>query len=293
VREKKMRIYESVTRSIIEEMERGAVPWVRPWKTNRHNAGSVIPANAITGRSYSGINVPILWASADSNGYPTHAWMTFKQAETRGAHVRKGERGTHVVFTKLVDVKGDDDEIERRSMLREYTVFNVAQIEDFAMTETPLPPESERLAAAEAFVAATKADIRYGGDKACFVPSLDFVAIPVASSFTSIASFYATALHELGHWSGHKSRLDRDLSGRFGSSAYAAEELVAEFAAAFLCAHLGITGELRHAGYIANWLDLLRRDNRAIFTAASKASQAADYLRSFSGHAANSADDAI
>ena len=158
-----MRIYENVTRAIIEEMERGAVPWVRPWKTDRHNAGSVMPGNAITGRSYSGINVPILWASADSNGYPSHAWMTFKQAQDHGAHVRKGERGTHVVFTKPIVFKGEDDEIEKRSMLREYTVFNVAQIDDFAIRETPLAPEPERHAAVDAFIAATKADIRHGG----------------------------------------------------------------------------------------------------------------------------------
>jgi antirestriction protein ArdC len=134
----------------------------------------------------------------------------------------------------------------------------------------------------EAFIAATSADIRQSGDKACFVPALDFINLPPASSFKSIEPFYATALHELGHWSGLKPRLDRDLSARFGTRAYAAEELVAELTAAFLCAHLGITGELRHAGYIENWLDLLRHDDRAMFTAASKASQAADYLRSFS-----------
>jgi antirestriction protein ArdC len=277
-----MRMYDSVTRAIIEEMERGAVPWVRPWKTNRYAKTSVMPGNAVTGRAYSGINVPILWASADMNGYPTHAWLTFKQALEHDAHVRKGERGTHVVFTKKVEVKGDNDETERLSMLREYVVFNVAQIEGLSLPEKELPPEPERLAAVEAFVAATHADIRYGGDKACFVPSHDFVAMPLPGSFTSIASFHATELHELGHWSAHKSRLDRDLSGRFGTRAYAAEELVAEFTAAFLCAHLGIAGELRHAGYIENWLELLRHDNRAIFTAASKASQAADYLRSFS-----------
>ncbi|MGO8737597.1 ArdC family protein [Rhodoblastus sp.] len=214
--------------------------------------------------------------------YPSHAWMTFKQALDKGAHVRKGEHGTHVVFTKPIVFKGEDDEIEKRSMLREYTVFNVAQIEDFAITETPLAPEPERHAAVDAFIAATQADIRHGGDKACFVPALDFINLPPVSSFTSIEPYYATALHELGHWSGHKPRLDRDLTGRFGTRAYAAEELVAEFTAAFLCAHLGITGELRHAGYIEHWLDLLRHDDRAIFTAASKASQAADYLRSFS-----------
>ena len=222
-----MRIYENVTRAIIEEMERGAVPWVRPCKTDRRNAGSVMPANAITGRSYSGINVPILWASADSNGYPSHAWMTFKQAQDHDAHVRKGERGTHVVFTKALVFKGEDEEIEKRSMLREYTVFNVAQIEDFTATETPLPPEPERHATVDAFVAATNARIRHGGDKACFIPALDLVNLPPASSFKSIEPYYATALHELGHWSGHKPRLDRDLSGRFGTRAYAAEEMVA------------------------------------------------------------------
>lgn len=277
-----MRIYEQVTRAIVEEMERGAVPWVRPWKANRHGSASVMPANAVTGRSYSGINVPILWASADSNGYPTHAWMTFKQALDHGAHVRKGERGTHVVFTKPIAVKGEDEEIERRSMLREYTVFNVAQVDGYAATERPLPPEPERHAAVEAFIAATSADIRFGGNTAAFIPSRDFISMPSVSSFTSIESFYATGLHELGHWTGHASRLDRNLSGRFGTRAYAAEELVAEFASAFLCAHLGIVGELRHAGYIGNWLELLRHDDRAVFTAASKASQAADYLRSFS-----------
>lgn len=285
-----MRMYESVTRAIIDEMERGVVPWVRPWKTDRRSVGSVMPANAVTGRSYSGINIPILWASADARGYPTHAWMTFKQASEKGAHVRKGEHGTHVVFTKRF--KADDDETERtRSMLREYVVFNVAQIDGFAVEEKPLPPEPERLARVEAFVQATCADIRYGGDKACFVPSRDFVTMPPAAVFTSIESFYATELHELGHWSGGKTRLNRDLSGRFGTRAYAAEELVAEFTSAFLCAHLGVTGELRHADYIANWLELLRQDSRAIFTAAAKASAAANYLRAFSETADPEGDD--
>lgn len=277
-----MRIYENVTRAIIEEMERGAVPWVRPWKTDRHNLGSVMPGDTITGRSYSGINIPILWASAGSNNYPSHAWLTFKQAQDHGAQVRKGERGTHVVFTKPIVFKGENDEIEKRSMLREYTVFNVAQVDGLVFAQRSLPPEPERIAAADAFIAATKADIRHGGDRACFIPALDLINLPPASSFKSTEPYYSTAFHELGHWSGHKPRLDRDLSGRFGTRAYAAEELVAEFTAAFLCAHLWITGDLRHAGYLAAWLDLLRHDARAIFTAASKASQAADYLRSFS-----------
>jgi antirestriction protein ArdC len=115
------------------------------------------------------------------------------------------------------------------------------------------------------------------------VPSLDFIALPEKSSFINVESYFATGLHELGHWCGAKHRLDRDLSGRFGSEAYAAEELIAELNAAFLCAHLGIRGELRHAEYIASWISLLKSDNRAIFTAASKASQAANFLRALSG----------
>jgi antirestriction protein ArdC len=276
-----MRIYDQVTQSIIEEMERGAVPWTKPWRTDRTSTG-IMPANATTGRAYSGINIPILWDSADRNGYPTHQWMTFKQALENKANVRKGEKGTHVVFTKPVVFKNEDDETEKRSMLREYVVFNVAQIDGFATKTSDPKPEPERHQAAEAFIKATKADIRHGGDKACFVPSQDFINLPPISSFKSIELYFAVALHETGHWSGIEKRLNRNLQSRFGTRAYAAEELIAEFTAAFLCAHLGIKGELRHAGYIENWLDLLRHDNRAIFTAASKASQAADYLRSFS-----------
>ena len=208
-----MRIYENVTRAIIEEMERGAVPWVRPWKTDRHNIGSVMPANAITGRSYSGINVPILWASADSNGYPSHAWMTFKQALDHGAHVRKGERGTHVVFTKPLVFKGEDDEIEKRSMLREYTVFNVAQIDGLHRRRNAASARA-RAACARSTPSSRRRTptIRHGGDKACFVPALDLVNMPPASSFKSIERILRRQrFTSLGHWSGHKPRLDRDL----------------------------------------------------------------------------------
>ena len=171
-------------------------------------------------------------------------------------------------------------------MLRTFTVFNVAQIEDLPdgliepVDVTPVFDDPH--AKTQAFIKATAADIRHGGDRACYVSSRDFISLPPFPAFKTAESYYATSLHELGHWSGAKCRLNRDLSGRFGSRAYAAEELVAELTAAFLCAHLGIVGELRHAGYVDSWLELLRADKRAIFTAASKASQAADYLRSFS-----------
>lgn len=169
-------------------------------------------------------------------------------------------------------------------MLRTYTVFNIAQVNGLpeATESAAEMPEHERLAAVETFVAATSADVRIGGNQPMYVSSTDFIAMPALGQFRDANSYYATLLHECGHWTGAGHRLDRQLGNRFGTKAYAAEELIAEFAAAFLCAYLDITGELRHAGYIGDWISLLKEDDRAIFTAASKASEAADYLRAFS-----------
>lgn len=281
-------LYRAVTQCIIAELERGAAPWVKPWKSDKRVG--IMPANAITGHSYRGINIPILWHSADMHGYPTNGWLTFKQALDKGGHVRKGEKGTQVVFTKRLTVKDDDDDERHISMLRSFTVFNVAQVEGvetFVSEAEPPPP-----GAVSAFVLATGAEIRHGGDMACYVPTQDFIALPNLASFKSEEHYDATRLHELVHWSGNEKRLNRDLKNRFGTRAYAAEELVAELGAAFLCAHLGVVGELRHAGYIGNWLELLKHDDRAIFTAASKASAAADYLRAFSEPGAPSASAA-
>lgn len=273
-------VYEAVTRSIITELEQGTAPWVKPWKDGKRIG--ILPTNAITGRCYNGINIPILWHAADTRRYPTNAWLTFKQALAKDACVRKGEKGTQIVFTKRMSVKnGEADEERQISMLRAFAVFNVAQVDGLEATDAvPASPPAE--GAADAFAQATGADIRHGGDKAFFVPSMDFIVLPDRESFESVQHYRSTKLHELVHWSGHRSRLDRDLNNRFGTSAYAAEELVAELGAAFLCAHLGVEGQLRHAGYIDSWLALLKKDERAIFTAASKASAAADYLRSFS-----------
>jgi antirestriction protein ArdC len=274
-------LYDSVTNSIIKEMQAGTVPWVKPWKTPRRH-GSVMPHNIATGRAYSGINIPLLWGAADANGYISHEWMTFQQARMRNATVRKGEKGTQIVFTKQLLKKDNEDE-KRVSMLRTYNVFNVAQIEGLPPPKEPEElPEPIRHERAIAFIKATDAQFRNGGDKACYVPSQDFIAIPYQGFFIHHEAFYAVALHELGHWTGAKPRLNRDLSCRFGTKAYAAEELVAELTAAFLCAHLDLKGELRHASYISNWIELLKEDSRAMFTAAGLASKAADYLRGFS-----------
>lgn len=276
-------LYASVTQSIVRELEAGATPWLKPWRNGR--IPGLMPQNLVTGRPYSGINIMLLWAARDAAGYTENGWMTFKQALERGACVRKGEKATTIVFTEKLTVhdREKEDEEKRIAMLRTYSVFNQAQIDGLPETRPEAPaPILLPIDAVARFIEATKAEIRIGGNKACYVPSLDIVAMPEPGLFKSQQGYYATNLHELGHWTGSKERLNRDLAGRFGTRKYAAEELIAELTAAFLCAHLGIEGELRHAGYIESWIELLKNDDRAIFTAASKASQAADYLRSFS-----------
>jgi antirestriction protein ArdC len=277
-------LYESVTNNIIADLERGVAPWAQPWRNG--NTGGILPMNAATNRSYNGINIPILWHAQLSRGYPTASWMTYKQAADLGGQVRGGENSTHVVFTKQLNVRDrETDEEKKIGMLKAYSVFNVAQIDGVptsSIGQIEETPDRKR-DKVDTFIAATKADIRIGGDRACYIPALDFIILPPESAFKSREHFLATGLHECGHWSGHKSRFDRDLRSRFNEKAYAAEELIAELTAAFLCAHLGITGELRHADYIASWISLLKDDDRAIFTAASKASQAANFLRAFSG----------
>jgi antirestriction protein ArdC len=188
-------IYETVTNQIIAELEAGAIPWTQPWKNQRR--GGVMPQNAETGRPYSGINIPILWHAARVNGYPEHGWMTFKQAIEKKACVKKGSKGTMVVFTKRI-VRDEEDERATVSMLKTYHVFNVEQIEGLVQ---PIQPVStiDPIDAAERFIAATKADIRLGGSKACYVPSRDFISLPPKEAFKDASSFYATALHEAGH----------------------------------------------------------------------------------------------
>jgi antirestriction protein ArdC len=270
-------IYDEVTKKIIADLEKGAVPWVKPWKGGN---GGIMPINAATRTGYSGINILILWATREERGYPTPEWMTFKQSCERGGRVRKGEKGTAVVFAKpLTFNEGEDDE-RKIFMHKVFYVFNVAQIDGLSkedVNETIILDD-----AASTFIAKIGADIRIGGDVAAFIPSQDFIKMPPVSAFKDVESYYATNFHELGHWSGHETRLKRELTTRFGTEAYAAEELVAELTSAFLCAELGVQGELRHAGYLDHWLKLLRSDPKAIFTASSKASQAAHYLRSFS-----------
>jgi antirestriction protein ArdC len=278
-------VYEVVTVSIIEELKHDLVPWVRPWTTT----GSALPHNAVSQRAYTGINVLLLWSTAAERGYPSPAWLTYKQAIELGGIVNRGEKSTAIVYASTVNKKERDasgEEIEKHiSFLKFYHVFNVAQtsgLPDNMYTLASRKPLDARLWHADAFLKRVGAPVRHGGDKAYYSPAGDFVVLPRFEDFISPAHYYATSLHEHVHYSGHPTRLNRDLNGRFGTRSYAAEELVAELGAAFLCAFLDINAELRHASYIASWLELLQHDSRAIFTAAGQATKAANYLRSFS-----------
>lgn len=274
-------LYTEVSERILAELEKGYLPWVKPWSAT---PGQNVPCNAVTNRPYSGCNVILLWLARD-RGWPTPRFLTFKQAIEAGANVRKGEHGTKVVFVKQLRVADKDSDDEKIvPMMREYTVFNVAQCEnlpDAIVAGKPIRSRNPdtRDAMADEFLQATGADIREGAGEAYYAPGADFVSLPAFASFRGADHFYNVAFHELTHWTGHKSRCDRDLKARFGDKAYAAEELVAELGAAFLAAEFAFDGDVRHAGYIASWIRLLKDDKRAFFTACSKAQAAADYLR--------------
>ncbi|PWB80691.1 MAG: antirestriction protein ArdC [Methylocystaceae bacterium] len=284
-------LYDEITTKIISELEAGRLPWVQPWGTAAAKAPLAMPRNASTGRAYSGINVLILWGAVIQHGFPAQTWLTFRQALSLGGNVRKGEYGTTVVYA---DRFVPDDEKQRARecgeeaaaipFLKRFTVFNAAQCEglpaDIAVEVPALEPGliEPRV---EALIRATGIDFRIGGARAFYEPAEDFVMVPPPQAYFEPINWHRTALHEIGHASGHSSRLGRDLSGSFGSKKYAFEELVAEINAAFCCAALGIVPTVRHADYVGSWLEVLRQDNRAIVRAASLASKAADYILGF------------
>jgi antirestriction protein ArdC len=240
----------------------------------------------VTGRPYSGCNVILLRLARD-RGWPTPRFLTFKQAIEAGGNVSKGEHGTKICFVKQLRVRESDNDADDEMiipMMREYTVFNVAQCENLPesivtgkLARVRNPDARDDLA--DEFLRSTGADIRQGQGEAYYAPGADFISLPRFEAFKGADHFYNVAFHELTHWTGHKSRLDRDLKHRFGERAYAAEELVAELGAAFLAAEFSFDGDVRNAGYIASWIDLLRADKRAFFTACNRASKAAEYLR--------------
>jgi antirestriction protein ArdC len=298
--ENRANLYDEVTGRIMSELETGRLPWVQPWGSTG-GAGPGLPRNAVTARSYSGVNVLILWGAVIEHGWPSQSWLTFRQAQEAGGCVRKGEHGVTVVYadrfipkprseTEQSSVRGSDDparasreggDPKAGPFLKRFTVFNVAQCEGLraGLASDPAPlPEREIVPVAEEVIAASGVDFHIGGDRAFYVPSLDFVQVPPQPAFFEQVNYYRTCLHELTHATGHAKRLGRDLTNSFGSKDYAREELVAEMGSAFLCAALGIVPTVRHADYLGAWLEVLREDNRAIFRAASAATKAADWL---------------
>ena len=285
-------VHADITNSIIQGIEAGADNFSLPW----HRTGSITrPRNAATKNLYRGINILSLWVSAESNGFHSPLWGTYRQWNSVGAQVRRGEKSSLVVFYKPFEVteeKEDGEETtESRLFARASFVFNAAQVDGYTEEAPPtIINPTDSIPAADNFIAATKADIRHGGDRAYYHPSRDHIQMPNRESFigtptsTPTESYYATLLHELTHWTAPSSRCSRDLSGRFGNESYAMEELVADLGAAFLSADLAITSAPRpdHASYLTSWLKVLKDDKRAIFTAASKASQAAEFLSAFS-----------
>jgi len=284
--EGRVSLYEEVTARIVAEMEQGVVPWVRPWSRSAAPLG--MPRSAASRKVYSGINILILWDAVIKRGFANQEWLTFRQALSLGGHIRKGEKGTVICYADSFVPKGErerakdsGDDPSRVPFLKRFTVFNVEQCDGLPAHITPPPfiyPETGKHPEAETLISASGATIREAGGEAFYHLGEDFIRLPPRGSFVTPADYYCTALHELGHWTAHPTRLARDLTGRFGSTAYAREELIAELTSAFLCAHLGITPKVRHADYLANWLAVLKTDNRAIFHAASQASKASDFL---------------
>src|SRR6056297_1318144 len=293
-------IHQQVTDSIISAIEAGAGAWQMPW--HRSGEGLNRPVNIDTHKHYRGINILNLWVAAERRGFANGLWGTYRQGQNRGGQGRKGEKGAMVVFYKELEFDAEnpetgDTETEKRLMARASTVFNAQQVDGYEpepiepVTDNPVTPIQQ----AEAFVAATDAEIRHGGNRAYYSRGTDHIQMPERERFlgtetsTPTEAYYGVLLHELTHWTGHEDRCQRQFGERFGDKAYAMEELVAELGAAFLCADLGIvqTPRADHAAYIDSWLQVLKADKKAIFTAASQASKAADLL------AAMQADESV
>jgi len=283
-------LYQRITDQIIAQLEKGAAPWQRPWAT----IGGGLPRNVVSRKHYRGINTLLLWSAAEEHGYESNLWATYRQWDMLGGHVNRGEHGSRIIFwnvtteTEFNDATGKDTD-KKRFFLREYTVFNLAQCGGEALDRfRVVRPVRDFIdfQPAEKAIAATAAKIHHGGNRAFFNTREDYIQLPLKTAFDGEGGYYATVLHELAHWTGHESRLNRiDKLARFGDKSYSAEELVAELAGAFLTAALGVPNERtldNAAAYLGHWLEVLKSDSRAIFTAATAASAAADYVLNFS-----------
>jgi antirestriction protein ArdC len=286
-------VYRRVTDAIINAIEAGVSNWRMPWHTTGKFAFS--PINVTSKKPYRGINTVCLWAAANAKGYERGEWGTYQQWQERRAQVRKGEKATLVVFWKFANNASETDDGDdtpkagsRLLFTRGYSVFNAAQVDGYTPRHETDTPIEQRIEQAEQFFAGINARVIHQGNRAFYSPADDTITLPPFAAFFTPMDYYSTRAHETGHWSSRADRCDRELGKRFGDNAYSVEELVAELTAAFTLAHLGLSSEPRadHAQYIASWLKVLKADKRAIFTAASKAQQAADFLVKASGRVA-------
>lgn len=281
-------VYARITGEIIQAIEAGIGTYRMPW---HRSAGSGLPLNAATQNRYHGVNTLALWATSYLRGYTSPCWATYRQWNALGAQVRRGEKASAIIFFKRAEQKSDEDTPDGdggspRIIVRGSSVFNADQVDGWRHAEPPPEDHTHRLEAVDAFISSLGATVRYGGDTASYSKAFDRISMPERHRFvgteasTATESFYSVLLHEHVHWSGHKKRLNRDLSGRFGTGVYAMEELVAEIGTAFLCADLGISvhPRLDHAVYVRSWLVVLREQKAAIVTASSTAMTACRYL---------------
>ena len=271
-------IHKEISDKILSAMESGNLPWIKPWSGK--GTGNM-PRNAVSKRAYSGANVLLLWLAAENNGYTSGKWLTYKQAQELGGNVRKGEKSTSIVYASTFEKQNENGDKDVIPFLKSYAVFAVEQCEGLeALQEKPMILNTEqRDSDCEAFIQSTGAIVRHGGGRAYYTSKDDYIMLPPFETFNGSNGYYNTALHELVHWSGHETRCNRQFGKRFGDKAYAAEELVAELGAAFMCAEFGYDAVTQHAAYIQSWIDLIKDDCKAFITAASKASSAVEYLR--------------
>ena len=280
-----MDINQIITNKIINILERGTAKTGARWTGGKATG---LPLNAKTGEQYHGINVLVLWAEMADKSYASSQWLTFKQAADMGANVRKGEKSVMCVYYKTVGKRDEskaDDEQETYFMAKPFWLFNVVQIDglpaDMLAMSGATPAKSfSPHQNAEQLLVNSQASINYGFDSAYYSPSSDKICLPARERFTSESNFYATALHELTHWTGNKTRLNRSFGKRFGDDAYAFEELVAELGAAFTVGQLGMIDATieAHADYVQSWIKVLKVDKKAIFTAASQAAKASAFI---------------
>jgi antirestriction protein ArdC len=274
-------LHSEITSRILTALHAGTVPWRKPWS---QAASGGMPCNAVSGRAYSGANVVLCWLTAQERGYTSPRWLTFKQAIEAGGAVRKGEKGTTVIFVSTFAKANDAGELRNVPFLKSFTVFNVAQCDGLPAHVTGAKPVAarnpdERDAIAEAFAGATGATIHHSGAQAYYRRATDSVTMPAFTAFDNSAAYYGTLFHELTHWTGAEHRLNRDMGKRFGDASYSAEELVAELGSAFLCAEFQFDREENNAAYIAHWIKFLTEHEKAFVAAASAASKAVEHMR--------------